>query len=856
MSVKSPIFTVLIILAFLGPPARAATFAVDDAGDSHDVVPGDGVCSNDSDPSVSRCTLRSALEEASALAGPDTVVIPGAVSPIYVSLGPLVCTGDSTVVRGDGSFPAVDGTDTPFASHLFHVLSNGNRIAGLTIRRSRHHGVLIEGADNVIGGETDADRNILISNGQDVTGSAAIAIIGTAAAGNRIKGNYIGLAENGTTVRPNRNGVYLSASAHDNLIDGNVISGNEDCGLILSGGAFDNTVTSNTIGPDVTASLGPGNAKDGILIEGNADENRIGSELTAGGNLISLNGGNGISIVGAHGNAVSGNRIGVDLSGRHAIGNGRAGICIADGSTENVIGGTTSEEVNVVSGNLGDGILIRGRGTAGNIVSGSYIGVGINGVSPLGNGVNAGHGVRVDSGASNNVIGGPEVGSGNVISGNVSAGVCITGAGSNNNRVTGNFIGVNVYGTSSLPNGTGVMIRDAASGNVIGGLTSDDGNLISGNRGDIFPFGCGVLISDPGTASNVVSGNYIGLDLTGTRALRNGSAGVVIGHGAAHNTIGGETTGQRNIISGNGVGSFSTSLGRGVHIFGPGTSFNRIIGNFIGTSVDGDSRVENIGHGIGLFAAAADNDIGGGGPESGNLVAMNGAHGIVISGQSCRSNLVRYNSTFENDSLAIAVRDGAQDGVTPPVITSASADEIAGFGAPPDGRVDVYLVAPDPSNRGEGVSLVGSALAGPDGSFRVTPAGLAEGDTVSAVAVDSDNNTSEFSENLPVTDVTSVNEDESGHPVTYNLSQNFPNPFNPATTIRFSLPRAADVDLLVYNVLGRRVRTLRHRRFPAGVHTVTWDGTDDGGSPVASGTYISRLTAGEFSATHKMLLLK
>ena len=90
----------------------------------------------------------------------------------------------------------------------------------------------------------------------------------------------------------------------------------------------------------------------------------------------------------------------------------------------------------------------------------------------------------------------------------------------------------------------------------------------------------------------------------------------------------------------------------------------------------------------------------------------------------------------------------------------------------------------------------------------------------------------------------------------FTLAQNFPNPFNPDTQIRFDLPAAVNVRLVVFDLLGREVRTLIDNSMPAGAYHVMWDGRDFRGLPVGTGTYIYRITAGSFSDVHKMLLLK
>ena len=88
------------------------------------------------------------------------------------------------------------------------------------------------------------------------------------------------------------------------------------------------------------------------------------------------------------------------------------------------------------------------------------------------------------------------------------------------------------------------------------------------------------------------------------------------------------------------------------------------------------------------------------------------------------------------------------------------------------------------------------------------------------------------------------------------LYDNFPNPFNPATTITYSIKSNGHTNLTIYNTLGQMVRTLVDTPQPAGVHKVQWNGCDEEGRQVASGVYFYRLNAGSFTQTRRMLLVE
>jgi hypothetical protein len=93
-------------------------------------------------------------------------------------------------------------------------------------------------------------------------------------------------------------------------------------------------------------------------------------------------------------------------------------------------------------------------------------------------------------------------------------------------------------------------------------------------------------------------------------------------------------------------------------------------------------------------------------------------------------------------------------------------------------------------------------------------------------------------------------------PTEFALQLNYPNPFNPSTTIKYQIAVDANVTLDVYNLAGQKIRTLVSNEQKAGYYSVVWDGRNDAGQTVSSGLYLYRVHAGSFVATHKMLLIK
>ena len=294
--------------------------------------------------------------------------------------------------------------------------------------------------------------------------------------------------------------------------------------------------------------------------------------------------------------------------------------------------------------------------SSGNLVQSNYLGTNATGKAPgLGNYI----GVFVD-GSSGNTIGG--TGSlGNLISGNLFDGVLILDEAlpAQNNLVAGNRIGTDSTGTAALPNGSpssnGNGIDVFASTNTIGGPAGAGSNLISGNQG------YGIFL---GGNNNVVRGNLMGTDLTGTHALGNLIDGVT-DNGGSGNTIGGTATGEGNLISAN--------LAHGISL--TGASRDEVLGNLIGTTpgqiTDAPFKFQplgNQGSGVLVNAGSTQNTIGGTTAGAGNLIVANQDSGIILSGAD--SNVVSGNA------MGTTLAKGSSIGIGPPVNLGNASDGI------------------------------------------------------------------------------------------------------------------------------------------------------------------------------------
>ena len=340
-------------------------------------------------------------------------------------------------------------------------------------------------------------------------GGAGIVIMGT---GNYLAGSFIGTDVTGTQARPNRTDGLWIAGTGNFIGDGtgsthNVISGNGRYGILLVGpGASNNTIQANYIGVDATGTGPLGNAGDGIVIE--SQGNAIGAgALLSSGNVISGNLGNGVVLsgIGARFNNVNGNLIGTNRFGTAIIGNQGDGVRIS-GAPSNQIGGFTAAARNVISGNGRSGVFIDGEGATGNLIAGSSIGTDASGNLPLGNSVD---GITINNGP-NTTIGGVDAGSANTIFFNGRNGVTIQGTFAVGNRVLGNTF----FNNGSLGIDLGA---DGVTPNDLGDADGGSNNLqnvpiLVASTGGVD----GSLNSRPSTTYRIEYFGNVACDLTGS----------------------------------------------------------------------------------------------------------------------------------------------------------------------------------------------------------------------------------------------------------------------------------------------------------------------------------------------------
>jgi autotransporter-associated beta strand protein/parallel beta-helix repeat protein len=386
----------------------------------------------------------------------------------------------------------------------------------------------------------------------------------------------------------------------------------------------------------------------------------------------------------------------------------------------------------VINNFSGDGIALLTNG--GDQVEGNFIGTNAAGAAALANG---GKGVTINDSAGN-TIGGTTADARNVISHNSSYGVAISGSGAAGNVVEGNYIGLQADGASPLGNlGGGVLVDGGAASNTIGGTAAGAGNVLGGVVDGDF----GIALDGVGTQFNVIAGNFIGTDSTGSHSGASFSYDIVTGGSAQHNTIGGTDAGARNLIDGAAgdaaiIGNFTDFRGNyvgldvtgtqaisninGIDVEGfddtiagnvisgnkygialDGCAYAVVQGNLIGTTATGTAALAN-GLGIEVIAGARNNTIGGTTAAAGNVISGNSGDGVQINGSGVSyiltsGNLVEGDLIGTDATGTVALPNGG-DGV---LIRGGAVNNTIGGTTSGAGNVIAY-------NSGQGVQIAAS----------------------------------------------------------------------------------------------------------------------------------------------------
>ncbi len=459
----------------------------------------------------------------------------------------------------------------------------------------------------------------------------------------------------------------------------------------------------------------------------------------------------GIELYGGASDLIEGCYVGT-ADGTHATANG-TGIELF-GSANVTIGGTVAGSKNVISGNTQNGIEMspgsNNDNALGTLIQGNVIGLVAAGTSSLANSDNG----IFQNGADNTTIGGTTALARNIISGNAQDGISLgTGIDS---LVEGNYLGTDVTGKLALANNEGLDFTNASYA-TIGGTVKGAGNLLSGNIDS--GINCFVL----GSTGELIQGNLIGVDVSGTLALPNSDTGLRIA-GPTNCTIGGTIAAAANVISANTHDGLALTVGPSNGLVA--------LGNLIGTDSEG-YKLGNGGNGVTVWSD--DVTIGGTAAGDGNVIAYNADAGIQLVFNVDHDSFLS-NSIHDNGNLGINFGNGPtanhpnetgfnlpapNDYQNYPLLTSATSSTNSSeiIGTLNAANTRTYLIQffanlkADPSGYGQGELYLGSETVNTGLDYdanidaHLTTA-IPAGWVVSATATDPLGNTSEFSPDI------------------------------------------------------------------------------------------------------------
>ena len=669
--------------------------------------------------------------------------------------------GSGNLISGNQSIGiwAIPGSALPSNIGIFGNLIGTDATGTAAIPNGT--GVIIQNGTHIaIGGQSAGEGNLI--SGNQFSG---ITVAGAGTLDTRVWGNKIGTNLTGTVGIPNSRGIQIDDASGVSIGGAgpefsNLISGNSfGVRIVDTGNPGEpalNTIAGNLIG---TNAAGTGAVPNtiGVDIAGGIN-NTVGGNSAGARNVISGNSSDGVLVRSSNsrGNKIVGNYIGLSSAGTN-LGNGGDGVEIA-GVPSNTVGGETAAERNIVSGNGEAGINISGTPRIVRTFS------GIAPISDLSTIT-----LDVPVGFSNPIVdvdvevdlshtwdsdldiflippAGPTIelttdngGAGDdyrvTVFDDEASTAITTGQAPFNGRFRPEaplsvLDGLSPLGTWNL------QITDDEAGD-IGTLnswslkfTASGGNRVLGNYIGTNPAGTaevpnrwgvlssgelttigglssgarnvisgnvqgGVIVYGSGTMDNVVQGNFIGTNAAGTAALASGGHGVELQTG--RNKIGGRVPGARNVISGN--------QGTGVYISGSETE-NVVEGNFVGVGADGSTAIGNNGSGLEIIGAGG-HTIGGALAGAGNVIAHNG-FGMIINSPN---NGIFGNTVRNNSADGIATQGTNNEiGETSPggrnVITANGGDGVNVFG----GTGNLIATNSISGNGGLGIDLAGDGV--------------------------------------------------------------------------------------------------------------------------------------------------
>ncbi|HMB91294.1 MAG TPA: right-handed parallel beta-helix repeat-containing protein, partial [Rhodothermales bacterium] len=811
---------------------------------------------------------------------------------------------DGIVIEKEGSGSTVQGLVVEGFTNGIGILlryASDNILSRNTVV-GNETGIKLEGTGRYSNDNRESSRNRVLGNVLGANKDQGLEIHGWARE-NLVDGNFIGVERDGGTPLGNDSGACICGSLGDGqpeqtVFTNNVVASNERWGLQLFL-TRDNVIEANKIGTDISGELDMPNRSERDAVRLN---NVFGTTLRD--NVISGNRGNGISLFFAAGNVITHNKIGTNAAGTASLGNHGNGIFVGEGiNAYNLIGlvGSSENRIqhNVIAANGEFGIRVEK--SFNNTILSNKIGTDITGLLPLGNG---NHGVYITAAPGTSILK-------NVISANGASGIYLSGERINATLISDNKIGstitgdvdenllipnrengitldgvadVNVHGNFIAYNaGRGIDLHDSRENNIISnviiqnlkaGIFAELGeqNVIRNNdlRANGQGTGIHLTASQAFIESNTLTddaGDAITLEQGSTASITNnnlfGNAGMGLNNLTPSVLITATDNwwGDASGPSGEGPGS-----GNGVST---GVDFSEWRGDMIAVVVAAENEEMLLPTGeadtVSVFVQ--------------NWQVRNDVLDLIIADtEGWLQGPTSLTTTLDDSTgaevrLAVAVPPGTSNGTTSTVevtaTSQANADHVAtttftlvaesaalaqvvvlpdAIEVVTEDTVVFAALGLDQFGRTVEIAPTWSATGGEIDENGVYVAGSTMGEFV-VTATDPATGlfaTARVGNGVPV-----AVEEKTNVPTDFHLAPNYPNPFNPETTIAYTLPQQEHIRLIIYNVLGREVAVLVDGVQPAGTHQAPFDARG-----FASGIYFYRMTTAHFSQTRTMVLLR